>query len=62
VDATTPAVLHLPVSLGRGEVAGLCEDVRALLQPTREGGKTVAIELPWTIPVRSVSAAGQPDP
>ncbi|MFF3510074.1 STAS domain-containing protein [Streptomyces sp. NPDC002573] len=31
VDATTPAVLHLPVSLGRDEVAALCEDVRALL-------------------------------
>ncbi|MGW1259761.1 STAS domain-containing protein [Streptomyces sp. NPDC002513] len=31
VDATTPAVLNLPVSLGREEVAALCQDVRALL-------------------------------
>ncbi|MGW1160072.1 ATP-binding protein [Streptomyces sp. NPDC002513] len=31
------------------------------VRPTREGGKTVAIELPWTVPVRSVSAARQPE-
>ncbi|MGW2852866.1 STAS domain-containing protein [Streptomyces sp. NPDC001215] len=40
MDATTPAVLHLPVSLGRGEVAGLCEDVRALLL---SGGAEVVV-------------------
>ncbi|MFF7190733.1 STAS domain-containing protein [Streptomyces sp. NPDC008222] len=31
VDATTPAVLHLPASLGRHEVVALCEDVRVRL-------------------------------
>ncbi|MEU6096815.1 ATP-binding protein [Streptomyces sp. NPDC047079] len=32
------------------------------VRPTREGGKTVAIVLPWTVPVRSVTAAGQQEP
>ncbi|MFI9649553.1 ATP-binding protein [Streptomyces sp. NPDC052040] len=32
------------------------------VRPTREGGKTVTIELPWTVPVRPAAAAGQPDP
>ncbi|MGW6906191.1 ATP-binding protein [Streptomyces sp. NPDC054940] len=30
------------------------------VRPTREGGKTVSIELPWTVPAEPVSAAGQP--
>ncbi|MFG2550638.1 ATP-binding protein [Streptomyces sp. NPDC048581] len=29
------------------------------VRPTREGGKTVSIELPWTVPAESVTAAGQ---
>ncbi|MEW2495311.1 ATP-binding protein [Streptomyces nodosus] len=29
------------------------------VRPTREGGKTVAIELPWVAPVRPVTAGGQ---
>lgn len=29
------------------------------VRPTREGGKTVAIQLPWTIPAHTVTAAGQ---
>ncbi|MGW4820207.1 ATP-binding protein [Streptomyces sp. NPDC004227] len=29
------------------------------VRPTREGGKTVCIELPWTVPARPVAAAGQ---
>ncbi|MFJ5265353.1 ATP-binding protein [Streptomyces sp. NPDC088387] len=32
------------------------------VRPTREGGKTVAIELPWTVPARPVTAAGQQEP
>lgn len=32
------------------------------VRPTREGGKTVAIELPWTTPVQSVAAGGQQGP
>ncbi|CAL9375036.1 ATP-binding protein [Streptomyces sp. enrichment culture] len=35
---------------------------RLRVRPTREGGKTVAIELPWTVPVRPVTAAGQQEP
>ncbi|OIJ66885.1 ATP-binding protein [Streptomyces mangrovisoli] len=30
--------------------------------PTREGGKTVSIELPWTVPARPVTTAGQQEP
>ncbi|MFB7111468.1 ATP-binding protein [Streptomyces sp. NPDC056190] len=29
------------------------------VRPTREGGKTVCIELPWSVPARPVTAAGQ---
>jgi two-component sensor histidine kinase len=32
---------------------------RLRVRPTREGGKTVAIELPWTVPAQPVPAAGQ---
>ncbi|MEV7889176.1 ATP-binding protein [Streptomyces sp. NPDC002817] len=32
------------------------------VRPTREGGKTVSIELPWTVPAEPVSAAGQQEP
>ncbi|SNX56761.1 histidine kinase-like protein [Streptomyces sp. TLI_55] len=32
------------------------------VRPTREGGKTVSIELPWTVPAQPVSAAGQQEP
>ncbi|MFD1660025.1 ATP-binding protein [Streptomyces caeni] len=32
------------------------------VRPTREGGKTVAIELPWTTRVQSVAAGGQQEP
>ncbi|MFE9097572.1 ATP-binding protein [Streptomyces sp. NPDC007264] len=32
------------------------------VRPTREGGKTVAIELPWSTPVQSVAAGGQREP
>ncbi|MCD7442775.1 ATP-binding protein [Streptomyces lincolnensis] len=32
------------------------------VRPTREGGKTVAIELPWTVPAQPVTAAGQQEP
>ncbi|MFJ9154310.1 ATP-binding protein [Streptomyces sp. NPDC102270] len=32
------------------------------VRPTREGGKTVSIELPWTVPVQPVTAAGQQEP
>jgi two-component sensor histidine kinase len=35
---------------------------RLRVRPTREGGKTVAIELPWTVPARPVTAAGQQEP
>lgn len=35
VDAMTPAVLVLAGPVGRGEVAGLCEDVRGLVGPER---------------------------
>lgn len=31
---------------------------RLSVRPTREGGKTVAIELPWTVPVQPVTAGG----
>ncbi|QYX81624.1 ATP-binding protein [Streptomyces akebiae] len=31
---------------------------RLSVRPTREGGKTVAIELPWTVPAQPVSAGG----
>ncbi|WP_324784909.1 ATP-binding protein [Streptomyces sp. H51] len=32
---------------------------RLCVRPTREGGKTVSIELPWKVPARPVPAAGQ---
>jgi len=32
------------------------------VRPTREGGKTVSIELPWTAPAEPVTAAGQQEP
>ncbi|MFC8428604.1 ATP-binding protein [Streptomyces sp. NPDC057253] len=32
------------------------------VRPTREGGKTVSIELPWTVPAQSVTTAGQQEP
>jgi two-component sensor histidine kinase len=32
------------------------------VRPTREGGKTVSIELPWTVPAEPVTAAGQQEP
>ncbi|KAB1145361.1 ATP-binding protein [Streptomyces luteolifulvus] len=32
---------------------------RLRVRPTREGGKTVAIELPWTAPAEPAAAAGQ---
>jgi two-component sensor histidine kinase len=31
---------------------------RLTVRPTREGGKTVSIELPWTVPVEPVPAGG----
>ncbi|MFJ6655634.1 ATP-binding protein [Streptomyces sp. NPDC091377] len=35
---------------------------RLRVHPTREGGKTVAIELPWSIPARPVTTAGRKKP
>ncbi|MER6423961.1 ATP-binding protein [Streptomyces sp. NPDC001137] len=35
---------------------------RLHVRPTREGGKTVTIELPWTVPAQPVTAAGQQEP
>ncbi|MFR0354103.1 ATP-binding protein [Streptomyces sediminimaris] len=35
---------------------------RLRVRPTREGGKTVSIELPWTVPAEPVTAAGQQEP
>ncbi|MET9732552.1 ATP-binding protein [Streptomyces sp. NPDC006458] len=35
---------------------------RLRVRPTREGGKTVAIDLPWTVPAQPVPAAGQQEP
>ncbi|MET8408391.1 ATP-binding protein [Streptomyces sp. NPDC005195] len=35
---------------------------RVLVRPTREGGKTVSIELPWTVPARPVVAGGPQEP
>lgn len=32
---------------------------RLRVRPTREGGKTISIELPWTVPARPVRLAGQ---
>jgi two-component sensor histidine kinase len=32
------------------------------VRPTREGGKTVSIELPWTVPAQPVTTAGQKEP
>ncbi|MFK4104091.1 ATP-binding protein [Streptomyces sp. NPDC019531] len=32
------------------------------VRPTREGGKTVSIELPWAVPAEPVTAAGQQEP
>jgi two-component sensor histidine kinase len=35
---------------------------RLKVRPTLEGGKTVSIEVPWTVPARPVTAAGQQEP
>jgi two-component sensor histidine kinase len=35
---------------------------RLRVRPTREGGKTVAIELPWSVPAAPMTAAGQQEP
>ncbi|MFC5200076.1 ATP-binding protein [Streptomyces kaempferi] len=35
---------------------------RVLVRPTREGGKTVSIELPWTAPAQPVVAGGPQEP
>ncbi|MER5378749.1 ATP-binding protein [Streptomyces sp. NBC_00647] len=35
---------------------------RLTVRPTREGGKTVSIELPWTVPVQPVTAGGPQEP
>ncbi|MEU4088187.1 ATP-binding protein [Streptomyces aureus] len=35
---------------------------RLSVLPTREGGKTVSIELPWTVPVRPVPAGWPQEP
>ncbi|MCX4809398.1 ATP-binding protein [Streptomyces sp. NBC_01239] len=32
------------------------------VRPTREGGKTVSVEVPWTVPARPVTAGGQQEP
>ncbi|MFJ8992248.1 ATP-binding protein [Streptomyces sp. NPDC102279] len=34
---------------------------RLSVRATREGGKTVSIELPWTVPVQRVAAGGPPE-
>ncbi|MEU3247284.1 MULTISPECIES: ATP-binding protein [unclassified Streptomyces] len=35
---------------------------RVLVRPTREGGKTVSIELPWTVRAQPVVAGGPQEP
>ncbi|MFJ6087054.1 ATP-binding protein [Streptomyces sp. NPDC092369] len=35
---------------------------RLRVRATPEGGKTVSIELPWTVPARPVTTAGQQEP
>lgn len=35
---------------------------RLAVRPTREGGKTVSIELPWTVPLQPVPACGPQEP
>jgi len=35
---------------------------RLRVRPTREGGKTVSIELPWSVPAEPVTAGGQQEP
>ncbi|MCX4992529.1 MULTISPECIES: ATP-binding protein [unclassified Streptomyces] len=35
---------------------------RLTVRPTTEGGKTVSIELPWTVPVQPVTAGGPQEP
>jgi two-component sensor histidine kinase len=35
---------------------------RLRVRPTREGGKTVSIALPWSTPAEPVTAAGQQEP
>ncbi|MFI9151353.1 ATP-binding protein [Streptomyces sp. NPDC053367] len=51
---------------GRGMVIIRCLTAecggRLRVRPTREGGKTVLIELPWTVPARPVTTAGQQEP
>ncbi|MEU1301738.1 ATP-binding protein [Streptomyces shenzhenensis] len=34
---------------------------RLRVRPTREGGKTITVELPWTVPAHPVTAVGQPE-
>lgn len=35
---------------------------RMRVRPTREGGKTVSVVLPWTVPAEQVTAAGRQEP
>ncbi|GAA2600029.1 ATP-binding protein [Streptomyces roseoviolaceus] len=35
---------------------------RLRVRPTREGGKTISVELPWTVPAQPMTAAGQQEP
>ncbi|WP_328416111.1 ATP-binding protein [Streptomyces violaceus] len=35
---------------------------RLRIRPTREGGKTISVELPWTVPAQPMTAAGQQEP
>ncbi|MFJ9663088.1 ATP-binding protein [Streptomyces sp. NPDC101219] len=35
---------------------------RLRIRPTGEGGKTVSVEIPWTVPAEPVPAAGQQEP
>ncbi|MFI5978287.1 ATP-binding protein [Streptomyces sp. NPDC051452] len=51
---------------GRGMVIIRCLTAecggRLRVRPTREGGKTVLIELPWTTPAEPVTAGGRQEP
>ncbi|MFI6376710.1 ATP-binding protein [Streptomyces sp. NPDC050546] len=35
---------------------------RLRIRPTREGGKTISVELPWSVPAQPMTAAGQQEP
>ncbi|WP_406728701.1 ATP-binding protein [Streptomyces sp. GD-15H] len=35
---------------------------RMRVRPTREGGKTISVVLPWTVPAERVTPAGQQEP